>query len=56
LKKAKEQEFRFRKIEGFLKVERDDLTKRAIIKCKMDENEATGTEVSVSKKRKIDEN
>lgn len=57
MKKAKEQEFRFRKIEGFLKVERDDLTKRAVIKCKMDDaDEATSMAGSVCKKRKIDEN
>ena len=57
MKKAKEQELRFRKIEGFLKVERDELTKRAVIKCQMDEaDEATGMGGSVHKKRKVDEN
>ena len=47
LKKAKEQEARYKKIDGFVRIERDALTKRAIIICQTD---ATG---NVSKKSRL---
>jgi hypothetical protein len=51
LKKAKEQESRFKKIEGFSRVERDSLTKRAEIVTNPVETAMAG---NVSKKLRLD--
>lgn len=53
LKKTKEQEARFRKIEGFSCVERDDLTKRAVIKFREDTRDTEGLGMVGNSHRKL---